>query len=188
MPLAELPAALLNTIIQQIALLLYRGACGDMAAAQEAAARIIGAHAPRTEAELRLAARIIGFSLQATEALAQAANPEMPLLRVLRLRTGAVSLSREAQKAERQLAKLQEDRLQGLEPEPSPEPSPEPQPDSPRIEKTTALIEDNRKVASYAKAHGLTWSQALQQRERDKRLAARRAKEAARAASAPALA
>jgi hypothetical protein len=184
MPLDKIPAALLNTVVYQIALLLYQGAGGDIKAAQDAATCTISALAPQTEAELRLAARVISFSLQATEALAQAANPDMPILRVLRLRTGAVSLSREAQKAERQLAKLQDDRLRGVEPEPQPEP----EPDSPRIEKTTALIVDNRKVAAYAKANGLTWTQALQQREREKRLAARRAKEAARAAPAAALA
>ncbi len=187
MPLSDLPEAFLKTIVCQIALLLLRGAGGDMQAAQEAALATIRAHNPQTGAELRLAARIIGFSLQAGEALAQAAHPEMPLLRILRLRSGAVSLSREAQKAERELAKLQEARQMGLEPEPRPEP----QPDPPKIEKTTALIEDNRKVSAYAKAHGLTWTQALQARERDRRLAERQRKQQERARNAapvPALA
>ncbi len=169
MSFSELPSALVKTIIHQVALLLFRGAGGDIEVAYEAAARTIGALAPKTDAELRLAARIISFSLQATEALSQAANPEMPLTRVLRLRSGAVSLAREAQKAERQLEKLQADRLMGLAPEPQPEPAPEP----PKIEKTTTLIEDNRKVAAYAKAHGLTWTQAYNQRNREKRLAER---------------
>ncbi len=176
MPLSDLPNAVLQTIVRQIALLLLRGAGGDMQAAQQAALATIRAHAPQTEAEFRLAARIISFSLQAGEALAQAAHPEMPILRVLRLRSGAVSLAREAQKAERQLAKLQQDRLTGV----PPQPEPAPEPASPKIEKATALIEDNRKISSYAKANGLTWSQALQQRERDRRLAVRRAKEQAR--------
>jgi hypothetical protein len=173
MHLADLPAALLNTVVNQIALLLYRGAGGDLKAAQDAAVLILTAHGPTTEAEFRLAARIISFSLQSTEALSQAANPEMPMNRVLRLRSGAVSLAREAQKAERQLAKLQEDRLMGIEPAPEAAPAPE----SPKIEKTTALIADNRKVSAYAKAHGLTWTQALQQRERDRRLAERQRKQ-----------
>jgi hypothetical protein len=187
MPLSDLPEALLDTIVRQIALLLLHGAGGDMQAAQDAALATIRAHAPQTEAEFRLAARIISFSLQSGEALAQAAHPEMPILRVLRLRSGAVSLAREAQNAERQLAKCQENRRMGVEPQPEPAP----EPDSPKIEKTTALIADNRKVSAYAKAHGLTWTQALQQRERDRRLAARRAKEQARQQAAgpvPALA
>jgi hypothetical protein len=183
MRLSDLPDAFLQTIVHQIALLLFRGAGGDMKVAQQAAVLTLGARDPRTDAEYCLAARILSFNLQAMEALAQAADPEMPLTRVLRLRSGAVSLAREALKAERQLEKLQEDRQQGLEPQPAEEP----QPESPRVEKTTALIEDNRKVASYAKAHGLTWTQALQQRERDRRLAERHRKQQERAAKAGAV-
>ncbi len=180
MSLANLPVVLAKTIIHQIALLLFRGANGDMEAAYAAAARTIGALAPQTDAELRLAARIISFSLQATEALSQAANPEMPINRVLRLRSGAVSLAREAQKAERQLEKLQANRTMGIEPPPEAAPEPE----SPKIEKTTTLIEDNRKVAAYAKAHGLTWTQAYNQRQRDMRLAERQRKQQERAQKA----
>jgi hypothetical protein len=183
MTLNELPVALLNTIVHQIALLLFRGAGGDIAAAHQAAIRTVSALVPKTEAELRLASRIISFSLQATEALSQAADPEMPINRVLRLRSGAVSLAREAQKAERQLEKLQADRMMGIEAPPAAEPEPE----APKIEKTTALIEDNRKVAAYAKAHGLTWTQAYDQRQRDMRLAERQRKEQERARTAGAL-
>src|ERR1700757_547068 len=106
-----------------IALLLLEGAGGDMDNARHAAAATLSAYDPQTEAELRLAARIISFSLQAGEALAQAADPDMPLTRVLRLRTGAVSLSREATKAERHLEQLREARTQGVteEAEPLPE-------------------------------------------------------------------
>src|SRR6201995_6155339 len=124
MSLAGLPEAFLQTILHQIALLLLEGAGGDMEAARHAAAATLSTYDPQTEAEPRLAARIISFSLQAGEALAQAADPQMPLTRVLRLRTGAVSLSREAEKAERRLEKLREARLQELpeESEPLPEP------------------------------------------------------------------
>jgi hypothetical protein len=176
MPLTDLPHALVRTILHQIAVLLLRGAGGDMEAARQAAAVTVGVHMPQTEQELRLAARIVGFSLQAGEALAQAANPELPLTRVIRLRTGAVSLTREAEKAERRLEKLREARLQGLPEEPEPLPQA-----SPRVEKAAALVEDTRTVAAYAKAHGLSWTEANRQRNRDKRLAERRAKEAARA-------
>jgi hypothetical protein len=172
MTLADLPEALLQTILHQIATLLLQGAGGDMEAARHAAAATLSTYDPQTEPELRLAARVVSFSLQAGEALAQAADPDMPLTRVLRLRTGAVSLSREAEKAERRLEKRREARLLGLEPDLQPLSEPEP----PRIANTTALIEDNRKVAAYAQAHGLTWAEALKQRRRDQRLADRRCK------------
>jgi len=175
MSIADLPEAFLQTILHQIALLLLPGAGGDMEAARQAAAVTLSAYDPRTEAELRLAARIVSFSLQSLEALAQAADREMPLTRVLRLRTGAVSLSREAEKAERRLEKLREGRAaEEAQPLPEPEVPEEPA----RIEKTTALIDDNRKVAAYAQAHGLTWSQAMKQSRREQRLAERREKQA----------
>jgi hypothetical protein len=168
MPLTDLPEALFHTIIHQIALLLLKGAGGNMEAASQAAAVTLAAHCPQTEVEFRLAARIVTFSLQAGEALAQAADPEMPINRVLRLRTGAVSLTREAEKAERRLEKLREARLQNLPEEPEPEAE-----ESPAVETTTALIEDNRKIATYAKARGLSFTEALKQRQREQRLAAR---------------
>jgi hypothetical protein len=180
MSLADLPEALLRTVLHQIALLLLNGAGGDMEAARQAAAVTLSAYAPRTEVELHLAARIVSFSLQSLEALAQAANPEMPLTRVLRLRTGAVSLSREAEKAERRLEKLRENRATE-EAEDLPEPE---FPEAAGIEKATALIDDNRKIAAYAQAHGLTWSQAMKQRRREQRLAERRQKEQTRAQAA----
>ncbi len=174
MSLADLPEAFLQTILHQVALLLLQGAGGDMEVARHAAAGTLSAYDPRTEAELRLAARIISFSLQAGEALAQAADPEMPLTRVLRLRTGAVSLSREAEKAERRLEKLREARQQ----DPIEDADPLPEAESPRIDKTVALIEDNAKVAAYAEANGITWTEALKQRRREQRLAERRRKQA----------
>jgi hypothetical protein len=180
MSFAGLPEAFLQTILHQIALLLLQGAGGDMEAARHAAAGTLSAYDPRTEAELRLAARIISFSLQSGEALAQAADPEMPLTRVLRLRTGAVSLSREAEKAERRLEVLREARQQNIIEDAEPLPDAE----SPRIEKTTALIEDNRKIAAYAEANGLTWTEALAQRRRKQRLAERRGKQAKQAKAA----
>ena len=180
MSLADHPEAFLQTILHQNALLLLEGAGGDMDAARHAAAATLSAYDPQTEAELRLAARIISFSLQAGEALAQAADPEMPLTRVLRLRTGAVSLGREAEKAERRLEKLRDARLHGV----TEEAEPLPEPEAPRTEKTTTLIDDNRKVAAYAEAHGLTWSEALKQRRREQRLAERRRKQEARAQAA----
>lgn len=181
MSLTDLPEIFLNTIVHQIAMLLLPAAGGDQDAARRAATAAIAAYDPKTEAELTLAARIISFSLQAIEALGQAADPAMPLTRVFRLRGGAVSLSREAQKAERQLEQLRKGREAGVPQSSLAQPDPIP----PRVEKATALVEDNRKTATYAKANGLTYTQALQQRYRDQRLAERRAKEAKRANARP---
>src|SRR6185437_3240949 len=121
MSVADLPEALLKTILHQITILLLDGAGGNMEAAWSAAASTLRAYDPQTEQELRLAARVLSFSLQACEALAQAADPAMPLTRILRLRTGAVSLSREAEKAERRLEKLRENHA-AEEAQPLPEP------------------------------------------------------------------
>ncbi len=65
---------------------------------------MLGAYRPETGDDLRLAANIIFFSFQALEALSQAAAPELSLTRIISLYGGAVSLSREATKAEARVA------------------------------------------------------------------------------------
>ena len=85
------PAAVLETILTQLAMLFLTAAAGDTQAARDAAGHMLGAYHPETEDELRLAAKIVGFSFQAIQALGQAATPNMPLTRVLRLRSGAVA-------------------------------------------------------------------------------------------------
>jgi hypothetical protein len=146
---ATLPPAILETILTGLATLFLAGAGGDLAAARHAASHMLAAYRAETEDEARLAANIVSFSFQALAALAQAAAPDIPITRILRLRSGAVSLSREAHKAERRLTQLQKTRAQA-QPEPI-------------IEKT---------VAAAAKANGLTWIQAHEQRQRDLRIAA----------------
>ena len=178
----NLPAAVLQTILSRLAALFLTGAGGEMAAARQAAAQMIGAYNPQSADELRLAANIVCFSFQALEALSQATDPDMPLPRVMRLRGGAVSLSRESAKAERRLTQLQKARNQALAVQPA-ETRPDPAQPEPKIEKTLALIEDTGTVAAAAKAKGLTWTQAYAQRQRDSRLAASRKKAEARAAA-----
>jgi hypothetical protein len=179
-PLAKtLPAAILQTILARLAPLFLTGAAGDMNAAREAASQMLAAYDPWTEEELHLAANIVGFSFQALEALAQAATPDMPLTRTLRLRSGAVSLSRESHKAQRRLDKLKAARRAGIQAEAQPEPT---QP-APRIEKALDLIDNTRTVAAAAKTQGLTWTQAYEQRQRDNRLAASRKRAEARIAA-----
>jgi hypothetical protein len=163
-----IPAAILETILIRLAALFLTGAAGDLIAARHAAARMLGAYHPETEDEHRLAANVVAFSFHAIEALSQAATPDMPLTRILRLRGSAVSLSRESEKAERRLGELQRARRQGVPAKTQPDPA---QPE-PKIEKVLELIADTRKVAVAAKASGKTWTQAYEQRQRDARVAA----------------
>jgi hypothetical protein len=171
-----LPAAILETVLIRLATLFLIGANGDSTAARQAASQMLAAYHPETEDELRLAANIVCFSFQALEALAQAAAPDLSLTRVLRLRGGAVSLSRESAKAERRLGQLQKARQQPIQ-APSAEIQPEiSQPEftqpQPKIEKTLALIQDTTDIAVAAKDKSLTWTQAFEQRQRDTRIAA----------------
>jgi len=163
-----LPAAILETILVHLAALFLTGAAGDPAGARQAAAQMLAAYDPQTEDELRLAAKIVGFSFQALEALGQAAAPDLPITRILRLRGGAVSLSRASEKAERRLDQLQKARRQGI----ATQPAAAPLEAEPKTETAVALIEDTRTTIAAAKASGLTWTQAHEQRQRDMRIAA----------------
>jgi hypothetical protein len=178
-PTKTFPDAILETIVTRLSALFLAGAAGDMAAARQAAAQMLSTYHPETEDELHLAANIVSFSFQALEALGQAATPSMPLTRTLRLRGGAVSLSRESHKAQRRLDKLQAARRAGIRTETQPEPTrPEP-----KIEKALDLIDNTRTIAAAAKTKGLTWTQAYEQRRRDNRLAATRKRAEARLAA-----
>ena len=68
---------------------------------------MLAAYHPQTPDELNLAAEIISFTIHALEALGQSMASDMPLSKILRLRGSAVSLSREAHKAQRKLDQLQ---------------------------------------------------------------------------------
>jgi hypothetical protein len=165
---ALLPAAVLETILIRLAAIFLAGAKGDMTAARQAAAQMLAAYDPRTEDEVRLAANIICFGFHALEALGQSAASDMPLSRVLRLRGSAVSLNREATKAQRRLDQLQQARREAkpIQPEPQPVQS------EAKIEKALNLVEETRKIASAAEASGLTWTQSYSAHQRDQRIAA----------------
>jgi hypothetical protein len=179
-PLANtLPSAVVETVLTRLAALFLTGAAGDLTAARQAAAQMLAAYDPQTEDELRLAANIVGFSFHALEALGQAATPDMPLTKILRLRGGAVSLSRESHKAQRRLDQLQKGRRQGI-PAQLAETRREP---APKIQKTLDLIKDTRTVTVAAKTKGLTWTQAYEQRQRDLRIAASQKRAEARIAA-----
>ena len=117
-----LPAAVLETILTRLAALFLTGAAGDMTAARQAATQMLAAYHPQTEDELRLAANTIGFSFHALEALGQAATPDMPLAKILRLRGSAVSLSRESPKLSAASTNSRTPAARASQPQPSPNP------------------------------------------------------------------
>jgi hypothetical protein len=160
---------MLDTILGRLALLFLSGAVGDLIAARHAATQMLASYHPETQDELRLAANIISFSLHALEALAQAATPEMPLNKVLRLRGSAVSLSRESHKAERRLDQLQKARRDGIQPQPA-ETTPV-EPSTAQADKAIALIEATRPaIATNARSGAPIWSKSHQQREAARRI------------------
>jgi len=168
----SLSTAILETILGNLARLFLSGAEGDPIAAHQAARQMVAAYHPQTEDELHLAADIISFGLHALEALSQAAEPDLPLNRQLRLRGSAVSLSREAHKSRRKLDLLQKARTAGV-PIPATEaPAPRPEPVAARTEKAIQLIETNREPSpSVTRKSGQSWTQGYQQRQAAKRIA-----------------
>jgi hypothetical protein len=163
-----LPTAILDTILSYLTTLFLPGTAGDFTAARRAAGQMLAAYQPQTEDELRLAAAIVSFSLQALDSLSQAASPDLPLTKILRLRGSAVSLSRESDKAQRRLEHLQQTRRQteaieteAIRPEAT-------QTEAARPEATRPEAEPPLAPASAK----LTWTQAYEQRQRDQRIAA----------------
>ena len=104
---AAIPAAILDTIVAHLTPLFLIGANGDADIARQAALRMLVRHDPRSEPQLCLVADIISFELHALEALRRSDDPDLPLTHVLRLRSGAVSMNREAQRCRDQLRQLQ---------------------------------------------------------------------------------
>jgi len=176
-PAAVVNPAILDTILGQLALLFLAGAVGDLAVARDAARQMLAAHKVETPDELRLAAEIISFGFHALEALGQASNPDMSLTKILRLRGSAVSLSREAHKAQRKLDQLQRDRRAGAPAQPAEQEQPAPPPEAtetsrPRIDKAIDLIAFTPyAIESAGKNDGKSWTQGFQQRQVAKRIA-----------------
>jgi hypothetical protein len=169
------PPALLETILAPLIALFLPGAAGDAVAARQAARQMLAAYRPENDDELRLAAKIACFSIQALQALGQAATPGMPLTRILRLRSGAVSLSRASEKAQRRLENLRKAPQQGVQVQPAEARSDPAQSEQAKperiIENAAELVEDTRKVAAVAKANGVSWTRAYEQRQQDIRIA-----------------
>jgi hypothetical protein len=181
---AAIHPAILDTILGRLALLFLAGANNDLPNARLAAAQMLQSHDPQTERELRLAAKIISFSLHALEALSQAATPDMPLNKILRLRGGAVSLSREADKAERRLEQIQQARRDAIQPQPAEAHSFEAhsfeaqsfevqsaEPPHPQADKAIALIEATRPhIRATAPNQPPVWSKDYQKQQAARRI------------------
>jgi len=111
---ANIAQTILDTVIGRLARLFDNGSGGDSAKAHEAARQMLSAYNAETTDELGLAAEIVSLQLHTLEALSDASERDLPLNKVLRLRGGAVSLSRESHKARRELDKLQSARRAGI--------------------------------------------------------------------------
>jgi hypothetical protein len=179
MPLpARIACAIMDTVLGRLTLLFMTGAVGDLAIARQAAAQMLAAYNIETEEELRLAAEIISLGFHVLEALSQAADPDLSLNQVIRLRGSAVSLSRESHKFQRKLDQLQRDRRAGVPAQSAeaqaeiPSQPSDTSPSRPQIDKAIGLIEFAREaIESATKNGGMTWTQSLHQRQTAKRIA-----------------
>jgi hypothetical protein len=168
---ATIAQAILDTVIGRLALLFLTGACGDMIAARFAANQMLAAYNAETPDELGLAAEIVSLQFHTLEALSYASDPELSLNKILRLRGGAVSLSRESHKARRRLDQLQRARRTGTMVQPT-EAHPQAAPAQPKTDAALCLIEAAREAIETAKkTGGQTWTQSFQKRLTAKRIA-----------------
>jgi hypothetical protein len=168
---ATIAQAILDTVIGRLALLFLTGACGDMIAARYAASQMLAAYNAETPDELGLAAEIVSLQFHTLEALSYASDPELSLNKILRLRGGAVSLSRESHKARRRLDQLQRTRRTGIMVQPRSEAA-QPKSAQPKIDAALGLIEAARGAIETAKkTGGQTWTQSYQKRLTAKRIA-----------------
>jgi hypothetical protein len=162
--------AILDTVLGHLAPHFMVSTNGDLPAARHAASDMLAAYHIDNEEELHLAAGIVTFSFHALEALSEAAALDLPANKTLRLRGSAVSLSREAHKAQRKLDQLQRARLTGS---PEPEASPPATPPKPGTEQAIGLIEFAREAleATTKKGGVPAWTLSRQQRRAAERIA-----------------
>ncbi len=171
---AAISPAVLTTLVGHLTPHFLPATNGDAQSARQAATDMLAAYNTETEAELAVAAEIVSLAFHALEALGQAASPDMPLNKVLRLRGSAVSLSRESHKARRRLDQLQRARLTAApiavpattqppaNPTPPAEPTNEPAPGRTSLSPTPARDNGAKSLQ--------TWTAAQQQRHAAQRM------------------
>jgi hypothetical protein len=146
-----LPEAILDTILDRLAVFFLAAAGNDMTAARDAVRQLLSDYSPQTARELNLAAETITLQMHALNALCHAAGPDLSDNKVLRLRGCAVSLSREQHKAHRKLDQIQKVRQIGTPvPESARDATIGPAATSPRVEKAIAFVEAERRAAPPA--------------------------------------
>jgi len=178
----SIPAAIFETIVGNLVRLFLTGTGGDPVAAHRAASHMVAVHHPETEDELYLAADIVSFGFHALNALGQAAEPDLPLTRQLRLRGSAVSLSRQSHKARHKLEQLQKLRMAGVAVQPSEAPDPPQEPVPPPVEQPASFARPAPPIV--ARTGGQNWSKGYQQREAARRITENLRKNQASAATA----
>ena len=128
---SHLSPTILSASISHIAPLFMAAAKVEEQAARAAVTDLLADYKPQTNEELTLAADIVHYRFLAMDNLARSSDPELSLTKVLRLRGSAVSLSREAHKAQRKLDKLQASRTTLIPEAGIPETAPQPEPAPP---------------------------------------------------------
>ena len=177
----SIPAAIVETILLNLLGLFLPGAAGDATQARQAALHMLASFAPRNEQELCVAADTISFELHALQALRQSDEPDTPPAHVLRLRSGAVSLQREARQVRQELRRMQQGTADPAAPETIAESPPPltipPLPDPIDPDQAVALVDEARRVVAAARHDvqqgrfkGVSYSQALQKRMTAQRL------------------
>jgi hypothetical protein len=188
----DLPDSLIETLILPLTALLLAASGNDNATAKANALKLIEVHDPTTVIELRLAVRIELFNIRANQTASEAGTRDLSPEIATRVTAGAISLTREADKAERRLEKLKTARPQAQE-EPrtqsfSPASDPDPERESP-LRDPQAVAEEIKQITVHAQANGLPFAKAYKQRKLEKRLALRQERDARlQAASQPAIA
>jgi hypothetical protein len=179
-PPATITPVMLDTVLGHLAPHFLATTNGDLPAARHAAGHLLAAYNATTEEELGLAGEVVTFTFHALEALSEAAALDLPINQKLRLRGSAVSLSREAHKAQRKLDQLRKARLTvSAQPETQASPTtpeklgtPEPAPEKPVSSAALGLIELAQEVidASSRKGGAQTWVLSRQQRRAAERI------------------
>lgn len=118
---ATITQAVAEKILAFLAPLFLAGAAGSQEAANQAATAILATYAPTTDRELRFAALSIAFGFGALDALSRAADPDLTLNQVLRLRGTANALNRSAHQNETRLEKLRKHPTEAQDEDPQPD-------------------------------------------------------------------